>query len=779
MPSFRLIVKKVAIDFEDRLLPPKPVVWISPEDLPAIKSIINPSTALEGSIVNIRAQKVRFFGRLLVDRSLNPGTCKISSIASVSLFHKLDVHDEALEIGSQIATRLKPAKFARLALAPFSYPSLDICRSKSHTFPLIDSNFTAKYILASTIVIEGGFVVINWFNRLDLIAVVKAEGDVFEASPSNETSSSSFDSDSLLVIEETTKLEFVDWMDAFLPVVTSSEIQPILQSYPSSSQLKNLLKSCVGGVDRIIDDLVDISHGAIFDGYSMMPRGFLFTGSSGTGKTYLAKQFAELSGLNAIMVNAPEIFEKGEGETETALAALFARAQARPSVIVIDELESIASNRKLMEGAIERRLLARFLTLLDDFAKSSPQSICIGICSSVSVLDPAVCRAKRLEKVFQFRIPTPDARLAILKIETRKFPPMDPTVLERLSHRTPGFTGADLAHLCRHTLMAHIKAHSQSIDSSALPTVEFEIFEASLSLVKASALSAYVATPPVASFDELRGMEDIIKELKASVLAPFAEEERFKEIGAQPPAGVLLYGPPGVGKSKLAMALANASKINFIAVNTTEIVSKVVGESERNLAQVFQNARAASPCILFLDQIDSIARMRGNDNTEEQSGDRILSLLLTEMDGIQKQTHGSQSEEFSQGPLIVLAATNKPHMLDPAILRPGRFDHVLYIPPTTPDTRLAIIEYFSTRTPCPDVDQTQWKTLAQKTKGFTGADLESLFREASYLALKKNIHTDRVSWQDILEVLPTIPASLMTAEITHPYNRNLGFAFIN
>jgi transitional endoplasmic reticulum ATPase len=537
--------------------------------------------------------------------------------------------------------------------------------------------------------------------------------------------------------------------------------------------LKERIKEKVGGLDSIVDELVNLTYATVLRRSSkhrpstVLPRGFLFVGSSGTGKTHLASVFAQHCGLKPVMVNAPEIFQSGEGQSELALTRIFEEARYAPSVIVIDELESIASNRKMMGGAIEKRLLAHFLQLLDIFNENSPDSVVIGIASSVSALDPAVVRSKRLEKTFHLPIPSPQARLEILRLAIAKFPKCD---VNLLAHRTHGFTGSDLSNLCRQAMMLFLKQNSES--EGQTDAFNFSYFESALSVVKASALSAYSTSVPNTSFDELRGISDVIETLKSSILAPFEQQKRFELLGARPPAGVLLYGPSGVGKSKLAMAIASTAKINFLTVNSTELISKVVGQSEQALAQVFKAARAASPCILFLDQVESIARARGSDSTEEQSSDRILSLLLTEMDGIHKST----SE--STGHLIVLAATNKPHMLDSAVLRPGRFDHVLFVPPPDLEARKDILDLLASKTPCSDVQPSQWVELAKLTRGYSGADLESLFREASYLALRADINAETVTWNDLLASLNTVPASLIRAPITHPYNSQAGFVFL-
>lgn len=852
--SATLDVKQVLLDQNDRLLPPKPIIFLSQESFTYVKSFFPELNLKNGAYVWLKGKKGSTCARVLIDSSiasLGAQGCALSSVLAISLFHTTVCSVLKLEVLRHLPKSII-AQSLELSLCPFYLSSIDAGRKLIATLPNINGPLAALCIPGSTTMTRGSFLVINWFNRLDLIHVVDCQASSSEVSTH---SNDSFDA-SMFLSTASTAIKFVPWRESFLPLSdtslesSTSSIENMI--LPTPETVKARLKASVGGLQGVISSLVDCSFAALLNAtHSELPRGFLFCGVSGSGKTHLAKEFAKHCGLKAAVVNTPEIFKSGEGASEAALSDVFAQVRTLgPSVLILEELEAIASNRKSMEGAIERRLLTHFLTLLDQLwnswdDQSSPtdssnvstssqhgkfsstgrkpqRTLVIGICSSIASLDPSVTRPKRLEKVLHFNIPTPSERLEILKIQTKNFPPLesnstsqslpDPlstpskslahstsststkhvgTTLERIAHRTPGFTGSDLANLCRHTLLSHLKKISQGIagidlsssiaSSIDLPPIPFESFESSLSVIKASALSSYSTNHAIVSFDELRGIDDIIHSLKASLIAPFEESERFKKLGAKPPSGVLLYGPPGVGKSKIAMAVASQSKVNFLTVNATEIVSKVVGESEQNLSKLFASARAASPCILFIDQIEAIARNRSSDSSESQSSDRILSLLLTQMDGIEKNSSdgfGSNKSEIDSA-LIVLAATNKPHLLDSAILRPGRFDHVLYVPPPTPQTRKEMIDYFITKTPCKDVTDAQWTELSKLTKGFTGADLESLFREASYLALKKDINTSHVTWQDLMDVLPTVPASLLSASISHPYNSKVGFSFIS
>lgn len=859
--SSPLVVKKFRSDLEDRLLPPKPLFYVSEETFQHLQVTYAELKLKEGAYIQLRSAIADSFARIVVDRSpslCDLQCCALSSILAVSLFKTLNAEDKHVNL--VILSPLKPviASSVQLSIAPFYFNTIDTTRKLIPSLPSISGPLAALCIPSTTLLSEGSYFVINFFNRLDLVYVVSCAPPSADSEKLSSSSSSipNF-TPKLFHIKEHSAIRFIPWKDSFLASPAPSSGDSSLADGSNtckmlSSKLKSELKSEVGGLDDVIDDLVDFSRNALFSPDSSdLPHGFLFCGASGSGKTHLAKNFADMSRLKATLVNAPEIFRSGEGATEAVLSEIFERAKSTaPSVIIIDEIEALASDRRKMEGAIERRLLSHFVSLLDSVhsynlavshsktstrdhsgenvterrGEISPKILIIGICASISALDPAILRSKRLERVFYFNIPSPSSRLDILKIQTKHFPKLfddsslhsNPSesssslistnsqldsdrdkgnsegdrVLAKIAHRTPGFTGSDISNLCRHVILSHIKLSSNGpIDienmgkgstSLDLPPIPLKTFEKAFSVIKASALSEYATTLGSASFDELKGIDDIIVSLKASLIAPFEQENRFRLLGAKPPCGVLLYGPPGVGKSKLALAIASASKVNFLTVNATEIVSKVVGESEQNLSKLFASARSASPCVLFIDQIEAIARERGSEAGEEQSADRILSLLLTEMDGIQKQS-GSDMRLDSEinGAVVVLAATNKPHLLDSAILRPGRFDEVLFIPPPTPAMRLEMLEYFSTKTPCGDVTPQQWAELARLTKGFSGADLESLFREASYLALKRDIQADKVLWEHFMDVLPQVPASLLKAPVTHPYNKRVGFSFIS
>lgn len=852
-PSASLCVQQIVADLNDRLLPPKAILHLSSQSFEYLKSTHPDLKLKEGSYVWLKGEMGTSSARVLVNSSkasLGPQDCALSSVLSLSLFHTTKCLNSRVQI-IPITPKAVVATSLELSLCPFYLNSLDAERKLIPSLPSLYGPLAALVIPSSTAMNRGSFFVSNWFNRLDLIHVV----DCASSTPGDSTPRSSSALDPTIYLStSTTAIKFIPWRETFLSPRGDLNA-PISQSdtllLPSAESVKASLKSTVGGLNRIVNELVDASFAALLNpSFTELPRGFLFCGVSGSGKTHLAKEFANKSGLKPVVVNAPELFRSGEGATEVALSEVFNLAVTQsPSVIVLDELEAIASNRKGMEGAIERRLLTHFLTLLDNLWRSWNTSgteissstisgnsklqpaggsrgpvrvLVIGICSSIAGIDHSITRPKRLERIFHFNIPTPSERLDILRIQTKHFPKLDYSsaapshtelpstpskpstrdqdikslqaklsVIERVAQRTPGFTGSDLANLCRHTLLDHLKTHVngsihddpalQSQGSIDMPPIPFETFESALSVIKASALSSYSTNHATVSFDEIRGIDDIINSLKASLIAPFEEQERFKKLGAQPPSGVLLYGPPGVGKSKLAMAIASQSKVNFLTVNATEIISKIVGESEQNLSKLFDSARAASPCILFIDQIEAIARMRGSDSTEESSSDRILSLLLTQMDGMEKHNSnglGSDKSDIDNA-LIVLAATNKPHLLDTAILRPGRFDHVLYVPPPTVEMRRDMIDLFVTKTPCQGITDAQWNELAKLTRGFTGADLESLFREASYLALKKDIAATHVAWQDLMDVLPTVPGSLLTTTVTHPYNRKVGFSFFS
>ncbi len=486
------------------------------------------------------------------------------------------------------------------------------------------------------------------------------------------------------------------------------------------------------------------------------PKGVLLYGPPGVGKTLLAKALANEVGAYFIAINGPEIMSKFYGESEQRLREIFEEARKNaPAIIFIDEIDAIAPKREEVVGEVEKRVVAQLLTLMDGLAERG-RVIVIGATNRPDALDPALRRPGRFDR--EIEIPPPDkkARREILAVHTRSVPLDDDVNLDKIAEMTHGYTGADLAALVKEAAMNALRRFlteknvdlSKPIPSDLLRTLKVSMndFIQAMNMVHPSLLREVFVEVPEVRWSDIGGLEDVKQQLREAVEWPLKYQDIFERMGIRPPKGILLYGPPGVGKTLLAKAAATESGANFIAVNGPEILSKWVGESERAIREIFRRARMVAPAIIFLDEIDSIAPARGS-RVDSGVTDRIVNQLLTEMDGI-KPLRG----------VVVIASTNRPDLLDPALLRPGRFDRIIKVPPPDRKARLEILKIHTRRVPlAPDVDL---EKLADMTNSFTGADLEALVREAVMLALREKLEAREVSMKYFLEALKVVKPSL-------------------
>ncbi|MEM2218153.1 MAG: CDC48 family AAA ATPase [Thermofilaceae archaeon] len=490
------------------------------------------------------------------------------------------------------------------------------------------------------------------------------------------------------------------------------------------------------------------------------PKGVLFYGPPGTGKTLLARAVANETGAYFAVINGPEIMSKYYGESEARLREIFKEAEENsPAIIFIDELDAIAPKREEVTGEVERRVVAQLLALMDGL-KGRGQVIVIGATNRPNAVDPALRRPGRFDREIAFPVPDKRARKEILQVHTRNMPLAEDVRLEELSEITHGFTGADLAALCREAAMRALRRFLPKIDleKGMIPPellkdlkVTRQDFLEALKDIQPSALREVYVEVPEIRWSDIGGLEDVKQQLREAVEWPLKHPEFFKEMGIEPPKGVLLYGPPGCGKTLLAKAVATESEANFIAVKGPEILSKWVGESERAVREVFSKARQAAPCIIFFDEIDSIVPRRGQ-RFDSGVTDRIVNQLLTEMDGLEKL----------EG-VVVVGATNRPDILDPALLRPGRFDRLVYVPPPDKTARLEILKVHTKRMPlAEDVDL---ERLAEATEGYTGADLANLCREAAILTLREAGKPVKVQMKYFLKALETIRSSVSKEDL--------------
>ncbi|MCS7132269.1 MAG: CDC48 family AAA ATPase [Aigarchaeota archaeon] len=485
------------------------------------------------------------------------------------------------------------------------------------------------------------------------------------------------------------------------------------------------------------------------------PKGVILWGPPGCGKTLIAKAIANETGAHFISINGPEIMSKFYGESEARLREIFKEAEENaPSIIFIDELDAIAPKRSEVTGEVERRVVSQLLTLMDGL-KGRGQVIVIGATNRIDAVDPALRRPGRFDREIRIGVPDRNGRKEILQIHTRRMPLADDVDLDELANITHGFTGADLAALCREAAMSALRRFLPRIDleKEVIPAevleqlkVTREDFTNALKLVQPSALREVILEIPNVKWEDIGDLESVKQELKEAVEWPLKYPDVFKRLGIRPPRGILLYGPPGTGKTLLAKAVATESEANFISVKGPEVLSKWVGESEKAIREIFRKAREAAPCIVFFDELDAIAPRRGM-HTDAGVTDRIVNQLLTEMDGIQILKD-----------VVVIGATNRPDILDPGLLRPGRFDRIIFVPPPDIEGRYQILQIHTRNMPL--ADDVDLRRLAELTEGYTGADLEAVCREAALTAARENINIEKVYMRHFIAALEKVKPSI-------------------
>lgn len=523
------------------------------------------------------------------------------------------------------------------------------------------------------------------------------------------------------------------------------------------------------------------------------PKGVILYGPPGTGKTLIAKAVANESGASFHYIAGPEIVGKFYGESEERLRKIFEEAtQDAPSVIFIDEIDSIAPKRENVTGEVERRVVAQLLTLLDGMVERG-QVVVIGATNRVDAIDPALRRPGRFDREIHIGVPDTKDRYEILQIHTRGMPierdekieetekaetEVDEATLERerkekadkyltyLAERTQGFVGADLLALVQEAAMRCLRENLPDLDleNEAVPPERLEKivvtkrnFEDALMEAEPSALREIFVEMPTVTWEDVGGLDEARQSIIEAVEWPIRSPEKFIQMGIKAPRGILLYGPPGTGKTLIAQAVSRESNANFISVKGPEIFSKWLGESEKAIREIFKKARQVAPCVIFFDEIDSVASMPGMESTDSRTSERVLNQLLTEMDGLE-----------SLRDVVVIAATNRPNLLDPAILRPGRFDRLVYIGSPDRKGRLKIFRIHTKDTPL--ADDVDLETLADITEGYVGADIESVCREAVMIALRENFDVENVEMRHFRESLKKVKPTI-TENIAQFYEK--------
>ena len=481
------------------------------------------------------------------------------------------------------------------------------------------------------------------------------------------------------------------------------------------------------------------------------PKGVLMHGPPGTGKTLLAKAVANETDAHFISIQGPEIMSKYVGGSEERLRELFEEAEENaPSIVFIDEIDAIAPKREEVSGEVERRVVAQLLTLMDGL-KTRGQVVVIGATNRPDALDPAIRRGGRFDREIEIGVPDKDGRQEVLQIHTRGMPLDEKVDLEEIAETTHGFVGADLETLCKEAAMRVLRRvlpdikPEEEIPQEILQEmiIKKSDFREALREIQPSALREVLVQVPNVKWDDIGGLESAKQELREAVEWPLKYPDSFERFGVRPPKGVLIYGPPGTGKTLLAKAVANESESNFIAVKGPELLSKWVGESEKGVREVFRKARQTAPTVIFFDEIDALASTRAGGSTDSGVTQRVVNQLLTEIDGM---------EELQD--VAVIAATNRADILDPALVRPGRFDRHVKIEEPDEKGRLEIFKVHTAKMPL--ADDVDLQRLAKNTEGYVGSDIEAVSREAVMLALRDNLQADKITMKNFRDAMKKI-----------------------
>ncbi len=607
-------------------------------------------------------------------------------------------------------------------------------------------------------------------------------------------------------------------------VIITDRTKVRISDKPVQAHVSDVTYEDIGGLKReieLIREMVELplKHPEVFKRLGIEPpKGVLLYGPPGTGKTLLAKAVANEANAHFIAINGPEIMSKYYGQSEENLRKVFEEAQQNaPAIIFIDEIDAIAPKREETKGDVERRVVAQLLTLMDGL-KSRGDVIVIAATNRPDDIDPALRRPGRFDREIEIGIPDREGRVEILKIHSRNMPldvyydisairevaeelaredkafeeiakaksieeakemakklpeekrrkledRLKDRMFEEIADRTHGYTGADLAALCKEAGMIALRRAIPDIKKAGegpLPkeflekmVVTFNDFQEALKRVEPSAMREATVEVPKVSWNDIGGLDNVKQEVRESVEWPLKYPQLFKEAGIEPPRGILLYGPPGTGKTLIAKAVANEANANFIAIKGPEILSKWVGESEKAVRQIFRRAKLVAPSIVFFDEIDSIAPVRGSDTN--QVTERIVAQLLSEMDGIADMKD-----------VVVIATTNRPDLVDPALLRPGRLEKLIFVPPPDEKGRYEIFKVHTKGMKL--ADDVDLKELAKRTEGYTGADIAAVCREAGMAAIREAVregkeHIEGVSMRHFEEALKKVKPSLTPEQI--------------
>jgi transitional endoplasmic reticulum ATPase len=534
--------------------------------------------------------------------------------------------------------------------------------------------------------------------------------------------------------------------DAAASLVDSNLTEFIIGSVPKASSgggVPRITYEDIGGLKNEVQKVremieLPLRHPEIFERIGIeAPKGVLLFGPPGTGKTLLAKAVANETNANFYSIGGPEIMSKFHGESEERLRDTFKQAQENsPSIIFIDEIDSIAPKREEVSGDVEKRVVSQLLTLMDGI-EGRGKLVVIGATNRPNALDPALRRPGRFDREIEIGIPDEQGRYDILLIHTRGMPLTEDVNLESIAKVTHGFVGADLEALSKEAAMRSLRRVLPEInmEQSKIPLevlnkikITNEDFQNALKDVQPSAMREVQIQRPNVKWDEIGGLIEVKEELAEAIEWPLKHADLFNQADVKPPKGLMLYGPPGTGKTMIAKAVATTSEANFISVKGPELLSKWVGESEKGVREIFRKARQAAPCIVFFDELDAVAPKRGRSEGDAHVTERVISQMLTEMDGL-----------VDLKGVVVIGATNRPDIIDEALLRPGRFDRILEVPFPDKKAREDILKIHTRRKP---LDNTiDMYKLVELTNGFTGADIAAIVNAAAMSAIKEHVAT--------------------------------------
>ncbi|MHA2249578.1 MAG: CDC48 family AAA ATPase [Candidatus Kariarchaeaceae archaeon] len=541
-----------------------------------------------------------------------------------------------------------------------------------------------------------------------------------------------------VILNENTKFTI---QDEYTPPAGTAKEEGIDQQHFDKISYEDI--GGLGEPIRKIREMIELPlrHPEVFERLGIQPpKGVLLFGPPGTGKTLLARAIASETSSFFISIGGPEIMSKYYGESENRLREIFDEAKNKsPSIIFIDEIDSIAPKREETSGEVERRIVAQLLSLMDGL-ETRGNVVVIAATNRPDSIDPALRRGGRFDREIEIGIPDIDSRYEIVSIHTRAMP-LDPDVnLKDLSNRTHGFVGADIEMVAREAALSSLRrflpelnlSDTVKLDMETLSTLNIKMsdFDQALIEVSPSALREVFIEIPNVKWESIGGLKDIKNSLRETIEWPIKYRSVFHALNAKPPVGVLLYGPPGTGKTMLAKAVANEASANFISIKGPELLSKWVGESEKGVREIFRKARSASPCVIFFDEIDSIASSRSLSSSDSGVTKRVVSQLLTEIDGLEEMKG-----------VTILAATNRPDLIDPALIRPGRFDKVLFVGNPNQETRKAIFDvHFQNMNLSKNIDTND---LALQTENYSGAEIAQIVQNSRMVAIREfiKLHT--------------------------------------